>query len=119
MHRLTAKLLLLFAIVGNLIPLALAVTAPPLHSCCMRKAHRCHEQAAAEAGQPVFRDPCSCNNHSRHAATTPQWAHPKTQIAEISGSAVERLDRKIESTLPSVQPASLHASRAPPSFSIA
>ena len=45
MRRLAARLLLLFALAGNLVPLGLAMTAPA-HACCVRKAahsHHCHE----------------------------------------------------------------------------
>ena len=48
MHRLTARLLLLFALVGNLVPLALAAGAAPPHACCLRKGvHRCQDSLGA------------------------------------------------------------------------
>ncbi len=37
MHRLTARLLLTFVLVGTLAPLALAISVPPPHACCVRK----------------------------------------------------------------------------------
>ena len=37
MHRLTARLLLFFALVGSLVPVALAASAAPTHACCLRK----------------------------------------------------------------------------------
>jgi hypothetical protein len=119
MRRLTARLLLLFALVGNLIPLAMAITATPPRACCRRMAHRCHESAASEAGQLVLRDPCYCNNHPRHAAITAQWAHPQTRTAQAGAPVLERLDLTSELVSASAQPASLHSSRAPPSSSIA
>jgi hypothetical protein len=117
MHRLTAKLLLLFALVGNLIPLAMAITAAPPRACCRRMAHRCHVSAASEA-EPVLRDPCCCNNHSRHPATTDQWAHPNTPGVQAGVPVLERLVGNSEFAFAGAQTASLHSSRAPPSFSI-
>jgi hypothetical protein len=120
MHRLTARFLFLFAVVGNLIPFAMAVRAAPPHACCMRKAHHCHESAALKSGELVFRDSnCCCNGNCRHAATTAQWAHPKTRTVQTYAGAVERLVGNIQSTLPSGQLASSHSSRAPPRFSLA
>src|SRR5882672_6743134 len=37
MHRLTARLLLVLLLVGTFAPVALAISAPVLHACCMRK----------------------------------------------------------------------------------
>jgi len=37
MHRLTARLLLVLLLVGTLAPVALAISAPSAHACCMRK----------------------------------------------------------------------------------
>ncbi|HTU41468.1 MAG TPA: hypothetical protein VMF10_07140 [Candidatus Aquilonibacter sp.] len=119
MHRLTARLLLVFALAGNLIPLAMALTAAPPRACCLRMAHRCHESATAEGGRLFVQDPCCCNNRSRHAATTAQWAHPKSRSGHSFLPAVERLARSIQSPFAGAQAASLHSSRAPPVFSIA
>ncbi|MFY9909584.1 MAG: hypothetical protein WCF22_03375 [Candidatus Sulfotelmatobacter sp.] len=119
MHRLTARVLLLLALAGNLIPLAMAITAASPHACCMRMAHHCHEAASADAGKLVFRDPCCCNSSSRRAATTAQWAHPKTRSTQVGAPAVERLVRSIRSSFASSQSASSRSSRAPPQFSIA
>ena len=37
MHRITASSLLVLLLVGTLAPVALALSAPPPHACCMRK----------------------------------------------------------------------------------
>ena len=37
MHRLTARLLLVMLLVGTFAPVALAISAPVPHACCMRK----------------------------------------------------------------------------------
>ena len=37
MHRLTARLLLVLFLAGTFAPVALAISAPPPHACCMRK----------------------------------------------------------------------------------
>jgi hypothetical protein len=54
MRRLTARLLLLFALAGTFVPPALAATAAPPHACCIRKAaHQCHG-SGPEADQARF-----------------------------------------------------------------
>jgi hypothetical protein len=118
MHRLTARFLLLFALAGNVIPLAMAITAAPPHACCRRMAHRCQDSASSPAAQPVFRDPSCCNNHCRYPASTAQWAHPKTRSAQFSVLAAERLAASSSDAFVFAQPASLHSSRAPPIFPI-
>lgn len=53
MHRFTARLLLTFVLVGTLAPVALAISAPPPHVCCMRKPlhnHGSHDSELRAAG---------------------------------------------------------------------
>jgi len=84
MHRLTARLLLLFALLGSLAPIALAVTAPPPHACCLRKGvHHCHDSLASESGQPVVQDSSCCHGDCARAVTTAQWAHPQPKPASF------------------------------------
>jgi hypothetical protein len=119
-HRLTAKLLLLFALVGNLIPLAMAAAPAAPRACCRRMAHHCHEAAALKSGELVFRDPhCCCNGNCRRAATTAQWAHPKTRSSQACDAVVERLAGNIRSAFSGKQLASSYSSRAPPQLPIA
>jgi hypothetical protein len=52
MHRLTARFLFLFVLVGNFVPLALAVAAGQAHACCVRKAaHHCYGWATASSSR--------------------------------------------------------------------
>src|SRR5579863_3445615 len=78
MHRLTARLLLLFALAGTFVPLALAATAAPAHACCRRKAaHPCHDSAGAESEQLAIRGTGCCSHDCCRAVTTSQWASPQ------------------------------------------
>jgi len=61
MQRRTAKLLLLFAMVGTFVPLALAATAAPPHACCIRAAHKCHAMAG-ESDQLAIGSTGCCNH---------------------------------------------------------
>jgi hypothetical protein len=73
MHRLTARFLLLLALVGNLAPLALAATAPPPRACCLRKGvHSCHDSLASDSGQLVIRDASCCD----HDCLSPRFSVP-------------------------------------------
>jgi hypothetical protein len=119
MQRLTARFLLLFALVGNIVPLALAVTATPPHACCIRKTHRCHGPALAESDQPVVRDPGCCNHGCCRAVTTSQWA----SLQPCAASAfMQEVDARapISQTIPaSTELAASHSTRAPPLVFIA
>lgn len=82
MHRLTARFLLLFALLGSLAPGALAVTAPPAHACCLRKGvHHCHDSLASETEQAVIQNGSCCHGDCARAVTTAQWAHPQPSVA--------------------------------------
>jgi len=119
MHRLTARLLLLFALAGDLFPLAMAAVPSPGHACCIRNAHHCHDSASSETGQPSVRDANGCDHHCCHAATTAQWGNPASPAAYFRGHAVERFVRNIHSNLPSAKAVISHSSRAPPRYRIA
>jgi hypothetical protein len=119
MHRLTAKFLLLFALVGTFAPLALAVTAATPHACCLRMAaHRCHG-SRPESDQRTIHDSSCCNHDWRRAVTTSQWASPQARTASAIAQNVEA--RIAESHLSSPPSAvfTSQSTRAPPSFSIA
>jgi hypothetical protein len=63
MHRLTARILLLFVLVGNFVPLALAVAAGQGHACCVRKAaHPCHGGAIADSSRLSIHDAGCCRH---------------------------------------------------------
>jgi hypothetical protein len=83
MQRLTAKFLLLVALTGNLVPLALAATAAPLHACCLRKAHKCHSVVVTESNQLNLYAIGSCGHDCCRSVTTSQWASPETWINAV------------------------------------
>ncbi len=116
MHRLTAKLLLLFALLGSLVPVALASVAAPPRACCMRKGmHHCHESAGGESSGLVFRDACGCGQSGGRAVTSVRWAHaqpaPKIFLALALRS---RIDGP-QSHSPKTAAFGSRSSRAPPS----
>jgi hypothetical protein len=83
MHRLTAKLLLLFALVGSLAPIALAATAAP-HACCLRRGlHHCQDSLAPETGELIISNAGCCQGDCSRAVTTAQWAHPQPTLASF------------------------------------
>ena len=84
MHRLTARLLLVLTLVGTLAPVALAVSAPPPHACCMRKPM--HEQGSRSLQtQTVDTGHRNCCP----PVTTAHWAKPgsgiNSKIRPLSG----------------------------------
>jgi hypothetical protein len=87
MHRLTARLLLVLTLVGTLAPVALAVSAPPAHACCMRKPM--HEQGSrslqTQAVDTGHRNCCP-------PVTTAHWAEP--------GSGINSKLRPLQAYLP-------------------
>ncbi len=115
MHRLTARLLLTLTLVGFLAPVALAISAPAPHACCMRKPMHDHGSNGAEF-ETV---PAGCNHDCCHALTVSQFPHLLPSVGSQTATsstplAVERTavnrNRLIESS---------HSGRAPPQFSIA
>jgi hypothetical protein len=115
MHRLTAKLLLLFALVGNLAPLALAITTATPHACCVRKAaHQCHESAISEANQLDIRDARCCNRDCCRAATTARWAQAQPSIAASFVHNVAAYVGDSTPLAPTTEISRFHSTRAPP-----
>ena len=120
MHRLTARLLLFFALVGNLAPLALAATAAPPHACCVRKAeHHCHDSLASETGQLVIRDASCCNHNCCRAITTAQWAYTQPPAGTFDAPNVETHLGQPDLVSPNTEVSRFQSTRAPPCFSIA
>lgn len=86
MQRLTARFLLLFALAGTFLPVALQALAAPPHACCRRNAaHHCHGSAASDPDAPLVRDSSCCHHDCCRGATTVQWAH--TQPAQMAVTA--------------------------------
>jgi len=115
MQRFTARFLLLIALLGTVVPIAMQAMVTPAHACCLRKApHQCHDSAAAHSERPVLRDAGCCNQDCSRAVTSSHWAHPQPSskaigVHESIGS---------ETSNPGDEPLSLSysllRSRAPP-----
>ncbi|MGA2348115.1 MAG: hypothetical protein ABSF93_19045 [Candidatus Sulfotelmatobacter sp.] len=118
MHRLTARFLLLFALVGTFAPLALAATAAPEHACCLRKGvHQCHG-SVPESDQRFIRDSCRYHDGYR-AVTTSQWAHAQPQVATPFARSVKARIAESPAASPDAMRFSSQSTRAPPQISIA
>ncbi len=118
MQRLTARLLLLFALGGNLVPIALAVTAAPLHACCLRKAarqHRCHDESGVDSSELVLRGAGCCRSECERAVTSAQWAYAQQAAAAFLERIELRLTRP-ESAFAATQIYDSRSTRAPPHF---
>lgn len=116
MRRLTATLLLLFALAGNIVPLALAATADPPHACCIRKAvHPCHGAASTESESLEIRRAACCNRDCCRA-TAARWAQTQVHLATLATPGV---NARALSPYPNRHCANLLASRstrAPPAL---
>jgi hypothetical protein len=118
MHRLIARLLLLFAFAGNLAPVALAITAAPAssHACCVRKAHKCHTLAVPESEQHTLHALGCCEHDCCRAVATSQWAAPQALAAADFTPAVDRKVTSIGALAPVTIVLSSQSTRAPPAL---
>ncbi|MFZ0286910.1 MAG: hypothetical protein WAL32_16910 [Terriglobales bacterium] len=115
MYRLTARLVLVLMLVGTFAPVALAISAPAPHACCMRRAMHHDSSHGAQLNDVP---PC-CNHDCCHAVTVSQspclLPSVGTQIA--SSSIPLQVERTVVSRSLLIQPS--HSGRAPPQLSIA
>jgi len=119
MQRLIARFLLLFALAGNFIPLALAATVAPAHACCFRKsAHQCHG-SAGESAQLSIRSIGCCNQDCCHAIISSQWAHPQTPTLGTFAPTLSAHEIAARSSASPSEFCASQSARAPPHFSIA
>jgi len=119
MHRLTARLLLLFALAGNLAPLALAVTAAPLPACCLRKTHQCHGSLLADSDRSALHNPGCCSHDCCRAVTTSQWAYAQPWMTAIFARQVEIQVAEARASSPAADLSSSQSTRAPPADFVA
>jgi hypothetical protein len=68
MHRLTARVLMVLLLAGVLAPVAMAISAPTPHACCLRKPM--HDSRDAEFQAP----PGCCDHDCCRPLTVSQWA---------------------------------------------
>jgi hypothetical protein len=115
MQRLTARFLLLFALTGTFVPLALAIAAPAPHACCRRKAaHACHNSAGDER---EFRAAGCCDQSSCRAITTRHSARPPASPnADFAPHTTIRIAGLITDSPAQIVTES-NSSRAPPQLS--
>jgi hypothetical protein len=119
MRRLTASLLLLFALLGNFVPAALAAIPATTPKCCLRKnVHHCHNSAAAAEGELAFTSTSCCSHDCCRAATPVQWAHPEAANRVSSAQPVEIYFAQIHPTNLSREAPVFFSTRAPPRVSI-
>jgi len=115
MHRTVTRFLLLFAMVGNLAPVALAISTPTLHACCLRKAdHHCHGYQASDTGQLVIHGSSCCGHECCRAVTTAQWAHPQQRhdFVSLQNSNAHAAGRRTD--FPASATAEFQSTRGPP-----
>jgi len=119
MHRLTARFLLLLALVGTFVPVALAATSAPQHACCLRiAAHQCHG-SAPESDQRSVRDTACCHRDCGRAVTTSQWASPQPWAQSVIDQSIEARISESRTDSPASKLFSSQSTRAPPQISIA
>jgi len=113
----TARFLLLFALAGTFVPLALAATAAPPHACCLRKApHQCH---GSDADQRSVRSTACCNHDCCRAVTTSQCAHPQPSLASAGAHFVASRIAESPASVPATERFASQSTRAPPQISLA
>jgi hypothetical protein len=119
MHRLTARFLLLFVLVGNFVPLALASVAAKPHACCLRKAaHPCHGGGITDSSRLSIHDASCCNHDCCRAVTTAHWAHPQPRTASLCREVISRV-QELRKNPPARESFALQSTRAPPYCSLA
>jgi hypothetical protein len=113
----TARFLLLFALLGTFVPLALAATAAPPHACCIRKAAHLHQCHGADPEQRVVRSTECCNRGHHSAVTTSGLAHPQPLLTSVFAhhAATRVFDSPAE--LPAGKSLTTKIPRAPPQVS--
>lgn len=113
MQRITARLLLLFALVGSVLPIALAATVAPPHACCLRMAHKCHG-AASSGSDASFSAANCCSQDCSRAVTTSQWANPQPRTTTDFAHEANGRIADSRATVPVANPFTSRSTRAPP-----
>jgi hypothetical protein len=118
MQRLTARLLLLFALAGSFAPLAMQALAAPTHACCRRKAaHQCHGSAELEGR--VVRNKSCCQQNCSRGVTTSRFARPNAQASNHFTAHVDFHELRFCAAVPYYSGFASRSPRAPPQASIA
>jgi hypothetical protein len=115
MHRLTARFVLTLLLVGVFAPVALAISAPAPHACCLRKPMHDRSSHNSEFKAP----PGCCQRDCCRPLTVSQWAQlsPSASAQLTPASATLQSESRLIHLAIDVN--SAHSGRAPPRFSIA
>ena len=107
--------MLVLLLAGVFVPVALAITAPMPHACCMRKPMHEHGSQDSEFHAP----PGCCNHDCCRPLTVSQWAELGPGVAISSSLPATRLQSEMLHA--DVLRLACHAPwvRGPPQFSIA
>jgi len=117
MQRLIAKFLLLFALIGTIVPIAMAVTAPQ-HACCIRKTHHCHESASSDSAQLAISSQ-TCDHDCCRGVTTSQSANLQPGLSPAVLQIIETDITDSHPRTPTAQHSASQSTRAPPQLSLA
>ncbi len=109
MHRLTARSLLVLLLAGIFVPVAMAVTAPLPHACCMRKPMHNHGSSSRD-----LRAVSSQNRSCCPPVTTAHWAELESGINSNAHSPLAYLAPVSNTVLHSDFSNSLQPVRGPP-----
>jgi hypothetical protein len=119
MRRLTAIFLLLFALAGTFVPLAMATATAPQHACCIRKAHHCHDSATTDSEQLNISSAACCNHDCCRAARTSRSANPQSAISSACVQNGGQFTSALGSNAPAAATFHYRSTRAPPQLTLA
>jgi hypothetical protein len=115
----TARILLLFVLVGTILPAALQATVTPQHACCRRQqAHHCHDAADIHSKEPVVSNTGCRQGDCSRTVTTPRWAHPQPQASAISSELARDAFLEAHNAVVFARFLASLSTRAPPQLSI-
>ena len=114
MHRLTARLLLILLLVSVFAPVALAISTPEPHACCLRR-----PLGDGQYQAEIQSTPDCCRHDCCRPLTVSLWAH----FAPLANARVTPTSVPLPSELRSIHRTTggnrSDSVRAPPQFSIA
>jgi hypothetical protein len=115
MQRLTARLLLILLLTSLFVPVALAISAPARHTCCMRK-----PMHGPDSHDSEFQAPSACCNHD---CCCPLTVSHFAQVGTAANDSIPPRSASLSANIEPVHPVSAldssRSGRGPPQFSIA
>jgi len=115
MRRLTARLLLIFSLVGILAPIAMAVSGPAPHACCLRTEHGgCHHSRKTESLTIRAIDKGGCRTCCPPNVTA-QWAELRRTHENLSTTIAAPAPLRTETAPRTSDLYPILPARAPPS----